>query len=137
MIKRSFRQSCLLACSAVVAGFFLVAPFALSAARPPRQVELHANLQDTGRTMTLAVGQQLIVTLPLQPYDDNTWYVARNSGGVLKLTAGPDERRPRNWTPWTYSSQVFYFTRESPGTAHLELEQRYWSKPMVLKVVDP
>jgi OOP family OmpA-OmpF porin len=31
---------------------------------------------------------------------------------------------------------VFYFRREAPGTAHLVLEQSYWSKPMILKVVD-
>ncbi len=76
------------------------------------------------------------MTLPLRRYDDNYWYVARNSGGGLKLIAGPTERRPRNWTPFMGRTQVFYFRRESPGTAHLVLEQSYWSKPMVLEVVD-
>lgn len=137
MIKRSLRQSCLFACFAIVAGFLSAAPSSLSAERPPRrQVTQHVNLQDTGQTVALSVGQQLIVTLPLRRYDDNYWYVARNWGGGLKLEAGPDTRRPRNWTPFMNSSQVFYFRRESPGTAHLVLEQNYWSKPMVLKVVD-
>ena len=136
MVKRSLRQSCLLACFAIVAGFFSAAPSSLSAERPRRQVKLYVNLKDTGQTVALPVGQQLIVTLPLRPYDDNYWYVARNSGAVLKLIAGPDEQRPRNWTPGMYSSQVFYFRRESPGTAHLVLEQSYWSKPMILKVLD-
>ena len=138
MVKRSFRQSCLLACFAIVAGFF-AAPSSLSAARPPRrQFGLNVDLQNTGQTVALPVGQQLIVTLPLWPsYDDNYWYVARNSGGALKLIAGPDERRPPNWTPWNKRTQVFYFRRESPGTTHLVLEQAYWSLPMILKVVDP
>jgi outer membrane protein OmpA-like peptidoglycan-associated protein len=136
MVKRSLRQSRLLACFAIVAASVFAAPSSLSAARPPRQVKQYAYLQDTGKTIALPVGQELIVTLPLRPYDDNYWYVARNSGAPLKLIAGPDERRPRNWTPWMYSSQVFYFQRESPGTAHLVLEQSYFSKPMILKVLD-
>jgi|GEM_PF-767075 hypothetical protein len=139
MVKPSLRQSCLLACFAIAAGLFSAAPSALSAgqpARPPRPVTLHVNLQNTGQTVALSVGQQLVVTLSMRPYDDNYWYVSHNSGGVLKLIGGPDERRPRNWTPWMYSSQVFYFRRESPGTAHLVLEQSYFSRPMVLKVVD-
>ncbi len=137
MVIRSLRQSCMLACFAIVAGFFFAVPSSLSAERPPRrQIPLYVGLRDTGKTVALPVGQQLIVTLPLRPYDDNYWYVARNSGAVLKLIAGPDEQRPRNWTPWDYSSQVFYFRRESPGIANLVLEQSYFSKPMILKVLD-
>ena len=137
MIKRLLRQSCLLACFAIVAGFFFAAPFSLSAAPPPRlQGDVHVGLGNTGKTVALSVGQELIVTLPLRPYDDNYWYVARNSGGGLKLIAGPDDRRPRDWTPWKKSSQVFYFQRESPGVVHLVLEQNYWSRPMILEVVD-
>lgn len=137
MFKRSLRQSCLLACFAIVAGFF-AAPSSLSAARPARHRDcLHVDLRNTGQTVALPVGEQLVVTLPLQRYDDNYWYVARNSGGALKLITGPDTRRPRDWTPWKQSLQVFYFERESPGTTHLVLEQSYWSKPMILKVVDP
>jgi OOP family OmpA-OmpF porin len=138
MIKRSLRQSCLFACFAIVAGFLSAAPSSLSAERPPRrQVTQHVNLQDTGQTVALSVGQQLIVTLPMKTYNDNYWYIARNSGDGLRLIAGPDERRPKNWQPSRrYTSQVFYFRKETPGTAHLVLEQSYWSKPMILKVVD-
>ena len=135
MVKRALRQSCLLACLAIAAAFFFAAPSSLSAGRPPRQVK-YVNLEDTGKTVALSVGQQLIVTLPLGHYDDDYWYVARNSGASLKLIAGPDERRPRNWTPFMRRAQVFYFERESPGTAHLVLEPAYWSRPMILKVVD-
>jgi hypothetical protein len=133
MVKRSLRQSCLLACFAIVAGLFSAAPSSPSE-RPLRQVVV--NLADTGKTVALSVGQVLIVTLPLRRYDDNYWYVARNSGAALKLIAGPNERRPRNWTPGVPSSQVFYFRRDSPGIAHLVLEGSYWSKPMLLEVVD-
>ena len=136
MAKRLLRQSCLLACFAIVAGMFFAAPSSLSATRPPREVKQYVDLQDTGKTITLPAGQELIVTLPLWRYDDNYWYVARNSGAPLKLIAGPDEIRRGGWTPWKPSLQVFYFQRESPGTAHLVLEQSYFSKPMILKVVD-
>jgi outer membrane protein OmpA-like peptidoglycan-associated protein len=55
----------------------------------------------------------------------------------LKLVAGPNEIRGRNFKPWTrQSQQVFYFRKDAPGVAHLVLEQSYWSKPMILKVVD-
>ncbi len=136
MVKRSLRQSCLLACFAIVAALVFAAPSSLSAARPPRRVNQYVALQDTGKTITLPVGQELIVTLPLWRYDDNYWYVARNSGAPLKLIAGPNEIRRRDWTPWKPSLQVFYFQRGSPGTAHLVLEQSYFSKPMILKVLD-
>ncbi len=135
MVERLLRLSFLLACFAIIAGFFFAVPSSLSAERPLRRpVAKYVYLRDTGQTVALSVGEELVVTLPLRPYADNYWYVARNSG--LKLIAGPNERRPRNWTPWKYSSQVFYFRRESPGVAHLVLEQSYFSKPMILKVVD-
>jgi len=93
-------------------------------------------IRNTGQTIALPVGQELMVMLPLQPFSDNYWYVAKNSGSGLKLVAGPDERRPPNWTPFDYSMVYFYFRRESPGVANLVLEQKYFSKPMILKVVD-
>ena len=140
MIKRSLRQSCLFACFVIVAGCLSAAPSSLAAALParmPRRVALYLNLQNTGQTVALSVGEQLVVTLPMKTYNDNYWYVARNWGGGLKLVAGPDERRPKNWQPSRrYTSEVFYFRKETPGTAHLVLEQSYWSKPMILKVVD-
>ena len=138
MIKRSLRQSFILACFAIVAAFSFAAPSALSAERPPRrQAAQRVGLIDSGKTIVLSVGQQLVVTLPLQAYADNSWYVAHISGGGLKLIAGPDERRAPNWTPFMNSTQVFYFQRVSPGAAHLVLEQSYYSKPMLLDVVDP
>jgi len=76
------------------------------------------------------------VTLPLVRYDDNYWYVSRNTGDGLKLIAGPDTRRPVGWTPFDNSKQLFYFQKNSRGTAHLVMEQQYWSLPMILEVVD-
>ena len=139
MKKRSLHQSWLFACLAIVIGFFLAAPSSVSAEHPLRTTrhgEVHVGLGDTGKTVALPVGQKLIVALPMMRYDDNTWYVVRNFGGGLKLIAGPDERRPVNWTPWDYRTQVFCFQRESPGTVSLVLEQKYWYKPMILKIVD-
>ncbi len=136
MVNRSFRQSNLLACFAVVAVLFFAACSSIPPARPIGQAPQYVNLGDTGKTVGLSVGQELVVTLPLWPYDDNYWFVVRNSGVPLKLIAGPDTLRPPNWTPLTVSTQVFYFRREAPGTAHLALEQQYYSKPMILEVVD-
>jgi len=133
MFKRSLRQWWLLACFAIAVGFVAAAPS--SAARKPRAVYL--DLHDTGKTVALSVGEQLVVKLPLKRRrDDDTWYVASNSGGGVRLVAGPDEKRPPNWTPFRPSQQLFYFQRESPGTTDLVLEQRYFSKPMTIKVVD-
>jgi outer membrane protein OmpA-like peptidoglycan-associated protein len=150
MVKRLLCQCALLACSVIVAGFFYAVPPSL-AAQHPRAVRV--GLRDTGKTVPLAVGQQLIVRVPLQRrWDDNYWYVSSNSGAAIKLIAGPDTRPPPNWnfpsrhvfrpesptsmTLWKGGSQVFYFQREAPGTVHLVLEQRYFSEPMVLKLVD-
>jgi hypothetical protein len=137
MIKLLLRQWFPLVSFAVIGAFFLASPSSLSAARPPRPAGLHVSIEDTGKTIALPVGEQLIVTLPLaRNYQDDTWSVTSNSNGVLKLIAGPDEIRGRNWTPWKASSQVFYFQREAPGTAHLVLERKYWARPMILDVVD-
>ena len=139
MIRRSQHRSLMLACVAIAAGFLFTAPAALAenVGGPPGQPKLVVNLQDTGKTVGLAVGEELVVQLPLKTYNDNTWYIYRNSGVPLKLIAGPNELRGRHYQPWTrLSAQLFYFRKDAPGTAHLVLEQDYWSKPMVLKVVD-
>jgi len=132
MIKRSIRESCLLAGFVIVAGLFSGIPASQAAKAPVR----HVYLQDTCKTIALGVGEQLVVSLPLVHYDDNYWYVSRNTGDGIKLIAGPDTRRPVGWTPFDNSRQVFYFQKNSRGTAHLVMEQNYWSLPMILEVVD-
>ncbi len=137
MLNRSFLRTSLFGyfAIAVVAGSFFAATAPPAAASPARQVAMFANLGDTGKIVALRVGQQLVVKLPMTNYSDNTWHVTRISPS-LKLIAGPDEMRPANWSPWKPSYQIFYFIRESPGTADLVLEPNYFSKPMILKVVD-
>jgi len=132
MFKRSLRQWCLLACLAILAGFIGAAPSSSSITRPVKRV----GLADSGKTVPLGVGEDLVVTLPLKPYAGNEWYVSHDSDGSLKLIAGPDEKRTKDWIPGRPSLQIFYFRKESPGVAHLVLEQKYWSKAMVLEVVD-
>jgi outer membrane protein OmpA-like peptidoglycan-associated protein len=140
MIRRSQHRLLLLACVAIAAGFLSAAPAALATEHvvgPPQQPKMEVDLQDTGKTIALSIGEELVVALPLKTYNDNTWYIYRNSGVPLKLIAGPNELRGRNFKPWTrQAAQLFYFRKEAPGTTHLVLEQNYWSKPMILKVVD-
>lgn len=133
MVKRLLRQPCLLTGLVMVVGFFSGVPSSLAAKHPPAR---YVYLQDTGKTIVLPVGEQLVVSLPLVRYDDNYWYVFKNTGDGLKLIAGPDTRRRQGWTPFDNSKQLFYFQKSSPGTAHLVMEQHYWSLPMILKVVD-
>jgi hypothetical protein len=136
MLNPSLPRSCLNVCLAiaVVAGSFFAASASL-AATPPAPAAKFADLGDTGKIVALRVGQQLVVKLPMRDYADNTWHVTKISPS-LKLVAGPDELRPLQWSPWTLSFQVFYFQREAPGTLDLVLEPNYFSKPMILKVVD-
>ncbi len=138
MVRRARRQWFMLVLFAIAGGFVFGSPSPLSAARPPgHQRALRVDLLDTGKTVSLRVGQLLAVWLPLQPYQTDYWYVARNSGDDLKLVAGPDELRAKDWTVSMKRAQVFYFKKLSPGTADLELEEHYPSKkPMILKVVD-
>jgi outer membrane protein OmpA-like peptidoglycan-associated protein len=128
----SLSQSCLIASLALVAGLLCAIPSAYAS----RQTRVEVLLWQTGQTIAVPVGDELVVSLPLLHYEDDYWYIARNSGGDLKLVGSPVEKRPRNWTPWGYSRQEFHFRRVSPGTTHLVLERAYWSKPMVLKVID-
>lgn len=135
MRRRSQRQWYMLVLFATAAGFVFGSPHSLSAARPEPAVRV--DLLDTGKTVSVRVGQQLIVALPLQRYPTDYWYVARNSGDDLKLVAGPDELRAKDWEFSMKRTQIFYFKKLSPGTADLELEEHYPSKkPMFLKVVD-
>ncbi len=137
MLRRSLpppRMLTLLAI-AIVAGLFLARASSLFAARSPAPVIVYVNWKDTGRTISLGVGQELFVKLPIRGYRDDTWHVTKVSPS-LKLVAGPDELRPIHWSPWKFSFQVFYFRRMSPGTADLVMEPNYFLKPMVLKVAD-
>lgn len=119
---------------AIVAGF-VSAPSSLSAARTPHPDAMFADWKDTGKIVRVAVGQQLVVKLPIRSGRQDTWKVTRISP-ALKLIAGPDELRPVAWSPWKFSFQVFYFQRQSPGTVDLVLEPKYFLRPMILKVVD-
>jgi hypothetical protein len=138
MLKRARLQWCMLVLFAIAGGFLFGSPHSLSAAQPPRhEPAVRVSLQDTGKTVSLRIGQQLVVALPLQPYPDDFWYVARNFGDDLKLVAGPDTLRSKDWTSSMKSTQLFYFKKQAPGTADLVLEEHYPSKkPMILKVVD-
>jgi hypothetical protein len=137
MLKRSLSQSSLLTgfAIAIVAGILLAAPCSLYATRVPRPVATFATLEDTGKTVPLGVGQQLVVKLPLRGYHDDSWTVAKISP-ALKLVAGPDELRPAHWSPWKLSLQVFYFQRQAPGPVDLVMERNYPTTPLILKVVD-
>jgi hypothetical protein len=136
MNKPLLRQCGLLLGFTIFALFFFASPSSPSS-RPVSKVQVKVNIRDSGKTVALAVGQRLVVTVPLARYDDATWHVVNNSGAGLKLIAGPDILRPQNWTPFMNTRQVFYFQREAPGTVNLVLEQNYTTKPMILKVVDP
>jgi hypothetical protein len=135
MLKRSLLRSCMLTglTLAIVAGF--VAPCALSAPGPTRQLAKFIVWQDTGKTVDIAVGQQMVVKLPIRDYHDDAWHVTHISP-ALKLIGGPDELRPVNWSPWKFSFQVFYFQRQAPGSVDFVMEPNYYQKPLVLKVVD-
>jgi hypothetical protein len=140
VLRRSLNHPFSLASLAIVAGFLSAAPSAPAAARTlrrPRQPKIVVSLPDTGKTIALSLGEELVVLLPMKTFNDNSWYIYRNSGVPLKLIAGPNEIRGRRFKPWSKgTAQRFYFRKESPGTTHLVLKQNYWSRPMILKVVD-
>lgn len=136
MLTRSRPPSCYLAgfAIAILAVLLLTAPSSPFAGPAPRPAALYVFLVDTGKTVPLQIGQQLVVKLPLRGLIDDSWHVTKISPS-LKLVAGPDEERPIHWSPWKPSFQVFYFQRQSSGSADLVLEPNYFAKPMVLKVV--
>jgi len=134
MFRRSFSPSFLIVCLGIAASLLVyAAPSACSGS--PQQPPVRVSLRDSGKTVALSVGQELIVSLQLGPYDDDSWRVIPNSGAALKLI-GDDMRYPRDSTARKNKSQEFRFRRESPGTSHLVLERSYSSKPMILEVVD-
>lgn len=134
MLKKSLRPAYRLAsfATAILVGLVLAAPSASSLAST-HPAPVFVNLSDTGKTVVLQAGQQLMVKLPMRDYQDNSWHITKISPN-LKLVAGPDELRPVHWSPWTLSFQVFYFRRVSPGSADLVMEPNYFSKPLVLRV---
>jgi outer membrane protein OmpA-like peptidoglycan-associated protein len=104
--------------------------------QPLVKPQVFVYLPETGRTVALGFGQILVVTLPVEHYNDNTWYVYRNSPPGLQLVAGPNEEILKNPPRFYLGLQLFYFKRVAPGTINLTLEQKYFSKPMLLTVVD-
>ena len=137
MPTRSLCLSYLFASFVIVAAFLFAPRLALAVSSAPPEPRVVVYLQDTGKTIAVPVGEMLVVSLPMKTYNDNYWYIYRNEGVPLKLIAGPNEVRGKNFKPWSRGSeQIFYFRKEAPGTTHLVLEQSYWSKPMILKVVD-
>lgn len=131
----SWTKTLTLLAIAIVGGLFLAEPSSLFAARPPAPAVVYVNWKDTGQTVSLGVGQEMFVKLPIRGYHDDSWHVTKISPS-LQLVAGPDELRPTHWSPWKFSFQVFYFKRMSPGTADLVMEPNYFLKPMVLKIAD-
>jgi hypothetical protein len=103
---------------------------------PRVRPQVFASLSKTGRTVALGSGQTLVVALPVRLYSDNTWYVSRNSPPGVQLVAVSKKEAVKNRRRFNFGRQRFYFKRVAPGTVHLVLEQKYASKPMLLRVVD-
>jgi outer membrane protein OmpA-like peptidoglycan-associated protein len=93
-------------------------------------------LPETGRTVAVGLGQTLVVTVPVKRYSDNTWSVSRNSPPGLELVATQRKEAAKKQRRFRFGLQRLYFKRVAPGTVHLVLEQKYFSKPMLLRVVD-
>lgn len=136
MLNRILRQSYSLVTFAIaVSAVLILTARSFPSAASVRPTTVFVNLSDTGKTVPLKAGQELMVKLPMRSYNGNTWHITKVSPS-LKLAAGPDELRPLHWSPWTLSFQVFYFQRVAPGTADLVMEPNYFSKPLVLRVTD-
>ncbi|HEY2107834.1 MAG TPA: protease inhibitor I42 family protein [Candidatus Binataceae bacterium] len=84
---------------------------------------------DNGRTMTLASGDTLMVSLASTPGTGFGWRVARVDRKVLKETGTPELIHSPNPMPGAPATQRFGFVVSGEGTTRLELEYvRPWER---------
>jgi inhibitor of cysteine peptidase len=79
---------------------------------------------DNYRTLRLAVGDMLIVSLASTPGTGFSWDVARVDARVMRQMGGPKLVYPAKPIPGAPATQVFRFIAKSPGAARLELVYR-------------
>jgi inhibitor of cysteine peptidase len=84
---------------------------------------------DNGRTVTLASGDTLMVSLGSTPGTGFGWKVAKVDRKVLKETGKPELIHSPNPMPGAPATQRFRFVVSGEGTTRLELEYvRPWER---------
>jgi len=84
---------------------------------------------DNGKTVTLAPGANLEVSLKATSGTGYLWQVAGNDPLVLEQLGLGDFEIPKEAPPGAMGTQVFHFQAQSPGAAKLEMAYvRPWEK---------
>jgi inhibitor of cysteine peptidase len=84
---------------------------------------------DNGKTVTLAPGADLEVSLNATSGTGYLWTITANDPAVLKPRGLGNFEMPKDAPPGAMGTQVFHFDAQAPGTAKLELAYtRPWEK---------
>ena len=84
---------------------------------------------DTGKSVTLAPGEKLEVSLNATSGTGYLWQIAGSNPAVLNPLGLGDFEMPKDAPPGAMGTQVFHFEAMAPGTAKLEMAYlRPWEK---------
>lgn len=84
---------------------------------------------DNGKTVTLAPGADLQVSLNATSGTGYLWTITSNDPAVLKPRGLGNFEMPKDAPPGAMGTQMFHFDAQAPGTAKLELAYvRPWEK---------
>jgi inhibitor of cysteine peptidase len=104
----------------------LLATFTLAAGCAPQEVKL--GVADSGRTVELAKGQTVVITLEANPTTGYTWAVAELEEHILQRV-GEIEFKPQSDLVGAPGVQTLRFQAADPGQTALKLVyHRPWEK---------
>ncbi len=95
----------------------------------PSSYPLVVTNRDSGKTVTLAPGAELQVSLNATSGTGYLWTITGNDPAVLKPRGLGNFEMPKDAPPGAMGTQVFHFDAQAPGSAKLELAYvRPWEK---------
>ncbi len=82
-----------------------------------------------GKTVAIAKGASLVISLQSNPSTGYSWQVGKNDNAILKLVGKPEFQPPAHQMPGTPGRQLFTFEAIAPGHDAVELGYfRPWEK---------
>lgn len=101
----------------------------LLAACTPAAAPISLTDKDNGKQVTLAVGQELTLTVESNATTGFAWEVAGLNTGVLEQVGEPEYKAPSTGLVGAGGVQVFRFKAKAAGQADLKLNyRRAWEK---------
>jgi inhibitor of cysteine peptidase len=105
-------------------GLFLSLNCATSFAQKSSQPKITLTKADSGKTITVHVGDKIAITLPENPSTGYTWAIDQTNSNILKSLSSTYTQNPAHKpSAGVPGNRTFLFQVQQPGTVHLRLKQ--------------